>query len=338
MHIGSAMSYEIDGKRGILTGATGFLGRHLAPRLADVSGHLDALVRSPEKARRILPDSVEGHVGDVSEPETWPDALEEADFVVHLANPISFDEELQRRVTVRGTRRLARRTARAGADRFLYTSSVSVYGFSAPEHVTETTPYGSDLDPYGRAKQRAEEALIEESRGSTLQPVIVQPSAVYGPCDETWSLTAFEMARDGAALAPDGGEGWIHFVYVEEAVSGILAALRRGRPGERYILSGPEVVTVKQHLEYYLEMAGGGGVTTLPGWLMHGLAGLLEWTAPLFGVDPPLTRRQLRYIRMRSRYGHEKATRELGFEPTITLEEGIPRVKAWLEEEGLLSS
>lgn len=328
------MSYALSDKTVLLTGATGFVGRHLTSSLLEQCGRLCALVRSPEKARGRLPAAVEVYQGDMTEPSGWPDVFGEIDAVVHLANIVEPSAGPVQEVNVEGTRHLARRAAKGAAKRFLYVSSVMVYGFSAPTVVTETTEFGADVNAYGRSKQEAETLLLEMQEGARLDPIIAQPTAIYGPYDETWTLEPFRMARDGAAILPDGGQGRFQPVYIDDLVSGLEAALRRGRPGERYILSGPAPVTFQEYVGQFTEMVGEGEPRSMPGWLMISLAALLEWGAPLFGQEPILTREEIRYLRRQSEYRHEKASEELGFEPEISLGEGMKRVERWLKEEG----
>lgn len=330
------MAYDLTDKRVFVTGATGFLGRHLAPALVERAGRVDALIRTPAKAEARLPDDVQWHEGDLTEPSGWPSAIADADVIVHVANLLQGDEDLVRAVNVDGTRRLALRAADHGVDRFLYVSSVMVYGFSAPPVVTEETAYGSDQDAYGRSKKAAEALLLEMHTAGVLSPIIVEPSAIYGPHDRTWTLTPFELTRDGWAVLPDEGSGVVQPIYVDDAVEGVLRAITRGTPGERYILSGTEPVTLRDYFGRYDEMVGGDGVRTLPGWLLRGAARLLETTASLTGFDPPLTANEIRYLDRHSEYSHAKAARKLGFEPRYDLDAGIERVRRWLREEGLL--
>jgi nucleoside-diphosphate-sugar epimerase len=332
------MSYALDAKTVLITGATGFLGRHLTPSLLGQCGRLLALVRSPEKARGRLPADVEVYQGDMTEPSGWPDIFGETDAVVHLANIVDPSTGPVQEVNVEGTRHLARQAAEEGAERFLYVSSVMVYGLSAPPVVTEATEFGSDVNAYGRSKQEAEKLLLEMQGTGRLDPVIVEPAAIYGPHDETWTLGPLEIAREGAAILPDGGQGQFQPMNVEDLTGGLTAALRRGRPGERYILSGPAPVTFQEYFGQFTEMVGEGEPKSMPGWLMRSLAALMEWGAPLTGQEPILTQEEIRYLQRQSEYRHEKARKELGFEPEVSLEEGMRRVEHWLKEEGYLDA
>lgn len=324
------------GKHVLVTGATGFVGRHLSVSLAQTCGEVTALVRSPKKAEDLLPSEVRVREGDMTEPGGWPDLVEGVDAAVHLANVLQGPPETIHAVNVEGTQHLARRVAEGTADRFLFASSVMVYGFSAPPVVTEETEFGTDVDAYGRSKQKAERLLIKMHEKGRLDPVIVEPCAIYGPHDETWTLRPFKMARDGQAVLPDGGQGMEQPIYISDLTEGITAALRRGQPGERYILSGPSPTSLKTYAGHFTDMVGTGDPRTLPGWVLLGIVSLLEGAAALTGHAPILTRNEVRYLRRKSEYRHEKAAEELGFEPEIRLEEGMVRVERWLREEGHL--
>lgn len=174
----------------LVTGATGFVGRHLVDRLREQGVRPRCAVRSGDRARTVLdPDSVElVEVAALGRATSWDDALRGVDTVLHLAARAHILEEKAAdplaaflEVNTEGTLRLAETAARLGVRRFVYVSSVKVNGESTQGVPFTAAATPAPVDPYGISKLRAERGLAKLAASSSMEYVAVRPPLVYGP-------------------------------------------------------------------------------------------------------------------------------------------------------------
>jgi UDP-N-acetyl-alpha-D-quinovosamine dehydrogenase len=172
----------------LVTGATGFVGSTLCAMLTQSGFRVRAAVRagaSPAAGRSSAVQTVP--VGDIGPDTDWSGPLADVDLVIHAAarahvlHDSPANEALYRQTNTAGTVRLATEAARLGVRRFVYLSSIKVNGEETAEHPFKATDEPHPLDPYGDSKWRAEQALLDLSRRSPLEVVIVRPPLVYGP-------------------------------------------------------------------------------------------------------------------------------------------------------------
>jgi UDP-glucose 4-epimerase len=175
--------------RVLVTGATGFVGRHLVTRLIEEGYTLRCAVRDMDSAAAKLPPGVELTGIPAVDGETdWGGALRDVSIVYHLAARAHILEEKAAdplgaflRVNAEGTRALARAASEARVRRMVLVSSIKVNGEFTLDRPFRADDPPSPVDPYGISKQRAEESLREVAKGSGLEGVIVRPPLVYGP-------------------------------------------------------------------------------------------------------------------------------------------------------------
>ncbi|MBX3464836.1 MAG: NAD-dependent epimerase/dehydratase family protein [Planctomycetes bacterium] len=298
-----------------LTGASGFVGAHLAPRLG-AQFRLRVLVRPgplPPHLESLAGERIDGRLDD-------PDALRRgtrgADVVVHLAALVSFrpeDRAAMFAVNADATARLAAIARAAGVRRFLHCSTISAVAYrDRPEVVDETATY--NFAPlrigYCDSKHAAEQRLLAEvERG--LDAVIVNPPSMYGAGDRRKGDGSLLTAvRRGLFAAPPGG---INVANVADVCDGMLAALARGRRGERYLLGG-ENLTSRELLQRVARIVGGRApVRTAPRWLVRLAGAALRPVERLRGSRPPLTSEVLRLAPRFLWFSSAKAANELGW-------------------------
>jgi nucleoside-diphosphate-sugar epimerase len=229
----------------LVTGATGLIGNALVHKLVAGGRRVRALVREPERARRLLPTGVELVRGDITARESLPAAMHGMDRLFHTAGmPEQWqsDETLFDKVNRQGTVNVLEAALAAGVKRVVYTSTMDV--FAAPRGGT-LVEANIDAHPkptaYERSKQAAErEAEAIRQRG--LDVVYVNPSAVYGPSPVHVGLNSIFLQvlnRQAPALPPGG----VSVAYVDGVTDAHLAAGERGVSGERYLVSDTHVST-----------------------------------------------------------------------------------------------
>jgi UDP-glucose 4-epimerase len=228
----------------LVTGGTGFIGRHLCRVLAERGDSVTALARSPKKAAAVLPPGVEVLQGDLSL-FAAPDArLPEQDVVIHLAGVVAADKpEEYEAINYDAVRDLVACLSRQAwkPARMLFASSLAAGGpTSRGSALTEEDP-PSPIDPYGDAKARAE-AVVRDAPFPTTS---FRPSVVLGPGDDA-SLTLFRAARSGLGFRVAGEPQELSFVDVRDLVDAIVLMADDRRPGHRcYYASHPSPTDVR---------------------------------------------------------------------------------------------
>ncbi len=321
----------------LVTGATGLIGNAIVQRLVARGGRVRALVRDPERAARVLPKGVELVRGDVTVPESLPEAMREVEWLFHAAGmPEQWqpDASIFDRVNRQGTVNVLRAALGARVKRVVYTSTMDVFAAPRGGTLVET-----NLDPapkptaYERSKQDAEREA-EVIRREGLELVYVNPGAVYGPSPVHVGLNSFFLQvlnRKVPALPPGG----MSVVYVDGVADAHLAAAERGLAGERYLLADTHASNAELAREILrAEGAAGRVPPTAPVALMKLLAGVSAPLARTFGFTPLIAPGQLSFVLWDAHVDASKARRELGFTPT-PLAEGVERTVAFLREQGL---
>ncbi len=326
-----------DRNRALVTGATGYIGSHLVPSLRRAGYSIVALVRDESRAAR-LGEGVELFVGDLTRPETLVGLERGVDVVVHCASDLGkwgTPDSRVHAVNVQGAIDLLRRFRESGLRRFVHLSAGGVTGPTQPRVVDETC----DCKPatiYERTKLLAERRLLELALAWDVPLLVVRPTFTYGPGDPH-KLPLFRAVQRGRYAFIGGGQSVNHPVFIDDVVRGILLALERGRPGEVYILGGPEPVTKRQLVH---AIADGLGVkrprASVPRWLAMIAAWNLEWLGRLLRFPPILTRSRVLMMTGNFGYSIAKARAELGYAPEIGLAEGIAAAVRSYEGEGRL--
>jgi dihydroflavonol-4-reductase len=308
--------------RAFVTGATGFIGGHVARKLAERGDQVVALVRSPEKAGDLQALGAELVEGDLSNEEAIKRGTRGADAVFHIGAIYkvgikkSQAEELWD-ANVRGVERVLDAAHDAGVERIVYTSTVNVFGNTDGQVVDES--YRRDesdgfLSVYDETKYRAH--LVAEDRIAKGYPIVmVQPGGVYGPNDHSELGNMIDQAARGKLPAKMFPETGFMLVHVEDVAEGILLAYDKGKIGESYVLAG-EQTRMGDIVDRAAKTAGRKPPRmTMPNGLMKASAPLGPIIGPAMGFPPNL--RELISASAGVTYWakDDKARRELGYAP-----------------------
>jgi len=294
-----------------MTGATGFVGLHVARALAGRGDRIIAVVRSTSDTSRLPAGTTPAFASLESQPELTR-AFADCDAVVHLAGAVDFGGDWERfeRVNVGGTRAVL---GAAAGRRVVHCSSIVAVGAArGPHKLDESARWnlGPCRVPYVTTKRLAEELAL-----STPGVVVVNPACVLGPDDFSPSEFGTLCGRFWTGRLPVHFGGGNNFVDVRDVAAGIVAALDRGRTGERYILGGAN----RSLTAFFGELAAATGCA-IPRWRLPGaLAPAIAWAEEQFRVKRRrrayLSPAQARLLPWFFYFDSAKARRELGYAP-----------------------
>jgi dihydroflavonol-4-reductase len=322
-----------------ITGATGFLGSHVARALADQGAELRLLVRPTSDLRNIAELNADRVVGDLRDPASFEKALEGCDAAFHVAADYRLwvrDPEQMHRSNVDGTRALLRAATTRAVRRVVYTSSVATMGFTSNGKLAdENSPVSLDdmIGPYKRSKFRAEQAAFEAAREG-LDVVIVNPTTPIGERDikptPTGRIVVDFLKRKFPAYVDTG----LNLVDATECAHGHVQALEKGRRGERYILGG-ENLTLKQILDRLAALTGLKSPTLKLPYVFALAAGVVDEmvTGRMLGREPRATIDAVRMGRTIMFVSSGKAEREFGWQ-TKPVDSALRRAVDWFRSNG----
>jgi len=302
-----------------LTGATGFVGSHVARALAAEGAKLRLLVRKTSNLANLEGIAGEMHVGDLAEPEALRAVLDGCEAVVHVAADYRLwipDPAAMYRTNVDGTRELLRLAREAKIKRVVYTSSVATMHFRRDGIViNEDTPVSLDdmVGHYKRSKFMAEqEAQRAAANGQSV--VILNPTTPIGPNDSKPTPTGRIFVDFLNGKFPAYVDTGLNLVDVAEVARAHVAALTKGQSGHRYILGG-ENLTLKQILDKMSAITGIPSPTVkIPFAVAATYAFFEEWiTGRIRGKEPRATLEEVRMGRKKMYASSAHAQQELGF-------------------------
>ena len=324
--------------RVLVTGAAGYLGRHVASALVRCGVDVRALVRDPARVPRDLERDTEVVTANLVDADSVHAAMRDVDLVVHCAAlttnnvPWSLHEE----TNIRGTRAVLGAARDAGATRLVHVSSVIVYGLDAASDppLVESTPLPSGVDRwafYQRSKLEAERALTNGAAAAGPEIVVVRPGIIYGPGAEG-PLKRSLVQLGSTRLTIGRGANHLPLTYVDNVVDGILLALvSPAAAGQAYNLVDepqPEIRTAS--LRAAAVMGEPTRLLPVSPTALARLARFLEHRRESAQADSPprLSRFQIASATRDVLYDAGKARRELGWSSAVTLDEGLERTFA----------
>jgi nucleoside-diphosphate-sugar epimerase len=319
-------------RRVFLTGALGFIGRAIADRYAAEGVEVRGVDVTADPARDVV-------AGDVREPGDWQRHAEGCDVAIHLAAILGFGGRRDDfwRVNVLGTRNALDAAVAAGASRFVHTSSIVVFGDSFTGTVDERTPVRLTGSPYTDTKIASEQLVLQAHAAGELPCTIVRPGDVYGPASRPWVILPLEAIRRRQIVLPARGRGVLSPVYVDDLVEGYVRAAREPAAlGQVITITGPGPVETREFFRHHFEWLGMRGPTAVPTPVALALAAIGDAFYRLRGQPSEANPGTARYMTRRGSISIDRARELLGYEPAVSLEEGMRRSREWAEAAGLL--
>ncbi|MBW2541919.1 MAG: NAD-dependent epimerase/dehydratase family protein [Deltaproteobacteria bacterium] len=312
----------------LVTGAGGFIGRHLTRALLERGHPTTALDPHLPPAANGL----RGIAASIADAGARLEALESIDTVFHLAAchlGVRTPPEEFERINVQAAAALARDSAAAGVRRFVHCSSVGVYGRIAHPPADEETPCHPNL-VYERSKLAGEQAVLAAASETGLDTIVLRPAWVYGPgCPRTEKL--FGAIGKGRFIVAGSGQSKRHCIYISDMVEAFLLAARiDAAVGKTIIIGDAAAVSIRQLVDEIARLTGARPPLRVPLVLFHAVASMAEIAFKPLGTEPPISRRTLEFFTSNTSFRIDRAREVLGFEPRFDLAAGLAETHAAL--------
>jgi dihydroflavonol-4-reductase len=325
--------------RAFVTGATGFLGSHVARVLAGQGADLRLLVRPTSNLKNLEGLNAETATGDLREPASLEKAMSGCEVVFHVAADYRLwvrDPTEMYRSNVEGTRAILDAARKNGVRCVVYTSSVATVGFTGNGRpADEDSPVSLDdmIGHYKRSKFMAEQLAVEAGR-SGLRVVTVNPTTPVGEQDIKPTPTGRIVVDFLKGKFPAYVDTGLNLVDVHECARGHVSALEKGKTGERYILGG-ENLTLKQILDKLGAISGLPSPKVKLPYFFAFAAGFVDQTVSgrLLGREPRATVEAVRMGKKKMWASSDKAPRELGWK-IIPAQDALRRAVEWFRANG----
>jgi nucleoside-diphosphate-sugar epimerase len=322
-----------------VTGASGFIGRHLIERLTHEAHRIYALVLPGEDASALAPFDVEIVRGDILDYPSLQRAATNCQLIFHLAARTEASGASRKDfevVNIQGTANVARAALSAGVTRLVFCSSGALYGRAIKNRsITEDTIPTPD-SPYGQSKFSAERSLLSHYRRDGLSVVLARTSAVFGPGAMSW-LNLFRTIAAGRFRLIGDGYNHHHAADIADIVEGlVLCGSVAGIDGRTYILAGAESTPLRDLVQTIAQELESQTLTpNLPAgpFRVYEVASrhLFSWT----GYRLPRADRIDLYLGDRA-FDLSRSGRELGYYPKLGVKEAVHRTAAWFRQHGYI--
>lgn len=324
-------------QRVVITGATGFVGTRLVHKMQELGAKVRVLVRPSADVTHLRGEQIELFYGDLSDSASLDGLCKDTDRMFHLAATQQFrlSEREFLDINVGGTQRVLQQAIQDGVRRVVLVSSGGIHRNNCGEPVCEEAPVRAS-NIYLESKIKAEAIARNLFCNNPRRLTIVRPGAVYGPGDRRL-LKMFRAVIGGYFVMIGPGTTRVHPVYIDDLVDGLLLASSDLGGGETFLLSGPNVLSLREWVHVIARAVDAAP----PRWTISVrpvsiAATLCESLCSLFGVVPPLNHRRLGFFINHRSYDLTKAQTLLGYKPRISIEEGTYQTIEWYKVHGWL--
>lgn len=322
----------------LITGSTGYIGSKLTATLAEQGHDIHILCRTTPTLPEFNKPNIKIFTGDITDPTSLKPAFDNVHQVYHLAAYARLwakDPSTFYKLNVEGLKHVLEAAKSAGASKIVYTSTAGVIGPSKDKPMTETDPRTRDFfNLYESTKSESEKVALDYSRQG-LNITILNPSRIYGPGFDTGSnpvTKIIEMYLKGNwKIIPGSGNDTGSYPYIDDVVDGHIAAMEKGRNGERYILGGVNA-TFNELMELIKKHSGiERKLKHIPFFALHAVSRIMLLNANITGRPPLITPDWVAKYKYNWALDSSKAVNELGYH-IRPLEEGVRLTVEWVKK------
>ena len=329
----------------LVTGATGFIGSHLAERLVQEGYQVRCLVRPTSDTSLLDGLGVDVAVGDLTTASSLARAADGCRYVLHcgaLVSDWATGQEVTR-INVEGTRNLLEASVSASVQRFVHFSSTDVYGYPGGRGIDETYAATRFRNWYAETKLAAEHEVRRTEAEHALDTVILRPATVYGPRSTDVVGDIARAIRGGTMVLVDRGRAVAGLCFIDNLIDAAVLALRHDdAPGQAFNATDGLDVTWREFTDGLAQGLGCSQVRwSMPYWLAQGVGFSLEHSyramrrTTHLTTRPLLSRQAVHVLGIDQSFSNRKARELLGWEPRVGYAAGLEATLAWLEAEGV---
>lgn len=322
----------------LITGIGGCIGLRAAELALAQGMKVRGLQRSEDKAKKAQELGAEVIVGSITDPAAAEKACQGVDIVLHTAAIVDeggLPAERYLEVNVGGAVNMARAAKNAGVKTFVHLSSVMVYGFNFPDHVTEEGPFCGENNAYCQTKIDSEKELLKLNAPPDFGIIIIRPGDVYGPGSTPWVIRPLLLMRERLFILANDGRGVMNHVYVDNLIDGIFLAVEKEAYGEAFNITDGQETSWKEYFTRLVEIGNVPAPFSLPAGVLKFVVRLRCLGQTVLGQKPDTLPESINFVLRPYAYSIAKARTQLAYEPKIDLEEGMRRTQEWLRKTNL---
>ena len=323
----------------LVTGATGFIGRHLVKALHEKGREIKCLVRKTSQTSFLEQLGAELVYGDLEDKESLKRALRGIDIIYHAAGEIfALEVENYYKVNVSGVKNLLEACSNGSAKKFIHFSSSSATGPNPARDipVKEDSPC-CPITPYGKSKLDGEKTIKELSKQYNVPTIIIRPPLVYGPGVSKSSrvLMFLNLIHKGLFRIIGDGYNLVSLCYIDSLIQGLLLAESAPQAeGQIYFLADKRPYTITEIAGAIAQEQGKNiPKAHMPIWAASALSTVLAIPAKIFGFTSPLTRNTVKELKNNWYIDITKAQNELGYQPSVDFHDGVKKTVEWFINE-----
>ncbi len=324
----------------LVTGGTGFTGKALVRRLLKDGHHVIALdFQEGLKTQELRDWGAEVVIGTVTDKAVVDRCMTGVDIVHHLAaafRQLNVPNSYYWDVNVEGTKNVLAAALREKVKKFVYCSTCGVHGNVEHPPGDENAPINA-ADYYQQTKYEAE-PIVRQYQEKGMATTILRPAAIYGPGDPERFFMIFKRVNKGLFPMFGNGKTLYHPLYIDHLIDAHVLAQEPGRgDGEAYLIADEQYVEIETLVKKTADALGVSvKIPHLPIWPVIIVGHICEKVCTPLKITPPIFPRRVDWYRQNRAFSIDKAKRDLGYHPQISLDEGLRRTAAWYKQEGYL--
>ena len=324
----------------LVTGATGFIGNAVAKRLLERGDKVRLLVRDRGTLQNLGLDTSDVVEGDITDASAVKLACKGIDVVYAIAGTFrepNLSDARYRQVNVDAVAYMIDAARQCGVKRVVHCSTCGIHGSIANGPADESYPL-NPVGIYEQTKAEGEKLALQLGSENGVEVTVIRPTPVYGPGD-TRLLKLFKLANKPRTVLLGPGTAGYHLVYIDDLVDAfVLAGSESKAVGEAFLIGGPQRPTLNELIAQLAQVLGKSNqkIIRLPAQPVRMLGFLCELLCQPLGISPPIYRRRVDFFINNRSYDISKSRRLLGYDPKVSMAQGLDSTAKWYRSEGLL--